>query len=188
MDRLLIEAYDDGFFPVHCKGGRCGTFIAGVRADKIKVEKVAWTIVKVDLNKTIDAIINLSDLLNGDIIILDGITYAGFDVVDPVKLSRSTSKGVIVIQQYSLNLDRIKEALIKHFADWERRFQVINNVYRDMKYYSTPWRVIKIYTVSVDKETVDKVLKSTLIYSPIPEPLRIADKIASSLSQLLYRY
>lgn len=188
MARFLIEAYDDGFFPVYCKGGRCGTFIAGVRADKNRVDKIAWTTVKVDLNKTLDAIINLSSLLEGDIILLDGVTYAGFDVVDPVELSKNTSKGVIVIQQYPLNLDKIKRALQKHFTDWEIRFRVISSVYRKMTYYNTPWRVIKIYTVNINKDIADYVLKSTQLYSPIPEPLRIADRIASSLSRLVYRY
>lgn len=186
MDELIIEAYDDGFFPVSCKGGRCNTFIVGVESIGIYPRKILWTTVTVDANTSLNAIAGLSREMHGDLILLDGITYAGFDVVDPYELHDRTGKNIIVIQLYPLDLDRIKRALRKHFPDWRERYSIIQRIAGEMIYYTTPWRTIKIHLTGISKEHAYRVLARTMLYSPIPEPLRVADKIASSLSHLLH--
>lgn len=186
MDELLIEAYDDGFFPPHCKGGRCHTFIAGVESSSIYPRRIAWMTVKVDLNTSIKAIVDLSRGMDGEVILLDGVTYAGFDVIDPYELHERTGKKIIVIQLYPLNLERIRRALERHFSDWIERFSIIQRVTSEMFYYTTPWRAVRLHLTGITKEGAARILARTMLYSPVPEPLRLADKIASSLSHLLH--
>lgn len=185
MPNAIIEAFDDGFFPPCYKGGKGFTYIVGIEAIKfLAVRKIAWSIVNVDLNTSMNRIIELSKHFEGEVIILDGLTYAGFDVVDPDLVSEYTGKGVIVIQLHPLNLDKIRVALQKHFADWRERYSVIEKTYLKMIYFDTPWRTIKIYVKGIDLERAFYVLRNTCLFSPIPEPLRTADKIASALSQV----
>lgn len=184
MLNTSIEAYDDGYFPPHYKGGRGSTYVVGVEVRNLTdTSKIAWSLVTVDQNTTMNAIVNISRFLNGELILLDGVTYAGFDVVDPVYIYRATGKGVIVIQTHSLNLDKIKKALQKHFTDWNERYRVIEYTYRKMVYVETPWRTIRVYAEGIDLGYAIDIVRGSCIYSPIPEPLRIADKIASALSR-----
>jgi len=185
MCSILLEAYDDGFFPYYFKACKGSTYIVGVEVEDFRdVRKVVVGLVKVDERNTLRVIRDISMSMSGDIILLDGVIYAGFDVVDPWELYNSTGKGVIVIQLHPLNLESIKKALREHFVDWSERFSVIENVYNKMIRVETPWRVIEVYSVGVDFNTMATILKRSCLYSPIPEPLRIADKIASTLSRL----
>jgi len=185
----LIEAYDDGFFPANYKGGKGRTYLVGVEVEgRVKVRKIAWLTVRVDFNTTTRSIISISKILNGRVILLDGLTYAGFDVVDPVELSSAVGKAVIVIQTHPLNLAKMRLALEKHFEDWQERYRVIENVYKKMVYVDTPWRTIRIYNAGISVNEAINVVKNTCIYSPVPEPLRIADKVASAISRLTYLY
>ncbi|MEM1639264.1 MAG: DUF99 family protein [Desulfurococcaceae archaeon] len=185
MHNTIIEAFDDGYFPSWYKGGKGCTYIAGVETvEFLVVRRIAWSTVNVDSNTSMSKIIELSKFFEGEVVILDGVTYAGFDVVDPDQVSDRTGKGVIVIQLYPLNLDKIKVALQKHFVDWRERYSVIEKTYLKMIYYDTPWRTIKIYVRNIDLEKAFYILKNACLFSPVPEPLRIADKLASALSQV----
>ncbi|MEM2025299.1 MAG: DUF99 family protein [Desulfurococcaceae archaeon] len=184
----VIEAYDDGYFPVAFKGGRGSTYIVGVEVrDVFYPSKVAWSLVKVDMNTTTVAISEISKAMSGSLLVLDGITYAGFDVIDPLHLYASTGKGVIIVQIYPLDLERIECALRKHFYNWQSRYNTIREIYSKMIPVETPWRTIKLYTYGVSPSEAIKVIHGTCIYSPLPEPLRLADKIASSISRALLK-
>lgn len=189
MISRIIEAYDDGFFPAHYKGGRGKTYIVGVEVgERMKVRRIAWSTVWVDLNTSIRAIASISRTFNGTVILLDGVTYAGFDVVDPLELSFTTGKAVIVVQTHPLNLTKIRLALQKHFADWDERYRVIEGVYKRMMLVDTPWRTIRVFVEGINVDEAISMLRNTCVYSPVPEPLRIADKIASTLSRTFIKY
>lgn len=147
------------------------------------MRKVAWSMVRVDSNMSERAILEMSRFFNGTMILLDSVTYAGFDVVDPSYLFNATGKSIIVIQTHSLDLARVKKALQKHFPDWCERYKVIDETYRRMIPVETPWRVIKILALGMHVEDAIKITRRLCLYSPIPEPLRIADKIASAISR-----
>lgn len=183
-----FEAYDDGHFPHHYKGGKGSTYIVGVLTEgSSKVLKVAWCTARVDMNTSTEAILNMSKMFDGDVVVLDGVTYVGFDVVDPDIIHGQTGKSVITVIQYPLNLDKVEKALKKHFQDWSYRLSVIRRVYLNSIYVETPWRTLRIYAVGLPLGDVRRVLYSLCIYSPVPEPLRIADKLASALSRLSFK-
>lgn len=189
MTSQTIEAYDDGFFPVHYKGGKGKTYIVGVEVgERAKVKRIAWSTVWVDLNTSMQAIASISRTFNGTIMLLDGVTYAGFDVVDPLELSLATGKAVVVVQTHPLDLTKIRLALQKHFADWSDRYHVIERVYKRMMLVETPWRTIRVFIEGISTDDAISMVRSTCVYSPVPEPLRIADKVASALSRMFIRY
>jgi len=185
----IIEAYDDGFFPVGFKGGRGYTYIAGVETSgESSILDIAVSRVIVDGRGTQRVITEMSRLLGGEVILLDGVTYAGFDVVDPFMLHEETGKPVIAVQLYPIDIDRIKAALAKHFTDGMERFRIISQYYSRLAPVETAWRRIHVAPVGIGLEDAAMVIRNTCIYSPVPEPLRIADWIASSLSRALVRW
>lgn len=184
----VIEAYDDGYFPISYKGGRGSTYVVGVEVrNGFYPLKIAWSLVRVDMNTTTQIISEISKTMNGSIILLDGITYAGFDVINPLYLYTSTGKGVITVIQYPLNLERIESALRRHFQDWRERYSIIKEVYTRANLLETPWRAIRLFTCGVSFNDAARILNSTCIYSPIPEPLRLAHKVASGISRAFLR-
>jgi len=182
---LLLEAYDDGFFPYYFKARRGKTYVVGVEVEGPSLlRKVVVGVVKVDGRDTLGVIKDISKSMSGQVILLDGVIYAGFDVIDPHELHSSTGKGVIVVQLYPLNLNSIQRALQEHFEDWSERFSVIRDVYSKMVRVETPWRILEVYSTGLSFSEALSILKESCIYSPVPEPLRIADKIASALSKI----
>ena len=185
---LKILAFDDGFFPPHYKGGRGETLVVGISTyEDMVLDKITYKRVTVDARETTPAIIEQALLhKNVDIILLDGVTYAGFDVIDPDHVHEELDIPVIVVQQYPLDLEKVEKALKKHFSDWRERYHIIEKVVLRYKYLATRWKIIQYYAIGMGRDKAEKVLLKMMIYSPIPEPLRIAHLIASTLSQKLY--
>lgn len=183
---IRILAFDDGYFPPSYKARRGKTLLVGVyTSKKTIIEAIAYKLVTVDGRETTGAIIEIAKYLPGSTILLDGITYAGFDVVDPNMIHNSTGATVVVLQQYPLNLSRIKTALEKHFEDHEERYMVIEETYKKMRYLQTPWKTIQYYVVP-ETPGITKLLRELMIYSPVPEPLRIAHIVASTTSREMH--
>lgn len=183
---MIIEAYDDGYFPPAYKARRGRTVIVGITVEKPPVIRSAgYVAVTVDGRESTGSVISLSKILGGDLVMLDGITYAGFDIVDPYLVHEATGKPVIVVQYAPLDPGKIKHALFSHFVDAEERYRVIEKALLEYKPVSTPWRTVRLLPVGISFEEAVKLVRSYCVYSPIPEPLRIADKLASQISKLL---
>uniref|UniRef100_A0A7C4D6Y1 UPF0215 protein ENT92_00410 n=1 Tax=Staphylothermus marinus TaxID=2280 RepID=A0A7C4D6Y1_STAMA len=187
MNSFRIQAFDDGYFPVQYKGCRGKTIITGVETKGFQINKVCWKPVTVDGRETSSVVIELSKLMGSpDLLILDGITYAGFDTADPDEIYLNTNTPVVVVQQYPLDLDNIREALYRNFSDADERYSVIKKVVDKFQYLDTPWKTIQFYATGIELDKARIILLKTMIYSPIPEPLRIAHSIASILSRRLF--
>ncbi len=185
--RSRIVGFDDGYFPPEYKGGRGRTIVLGVYTlDGYIITGLGYRWVLVDGRETTHAIIDILKSMNKpDLVLLDGVTYAGFDVVEPWTIHDETHTPIAVIQQYPLNIDRIRSALERHFRDAYERFNTIYRVYNGFKYLDTPWKTIQYYIYPEDLDVSDE-LRRLMIYSPIPEPLRIAHMIASLITRRIY--
>ena len=118
------------------------------------------------------------------VILLDGITYAGFNVVHLPELHRLTGLPVIAFLDHYPDLERIKRALIKHFPDWEERYQRILSAGRiwSLRVHGTT----KYFQVAgIEPLIARKLLRRLCVLGPIPEPLRVANLLASSLGRWL---
>jgi endonuclease V-like protein UPF0215 family len=186
---MIIEAFDDGYFPTEYKSRRGNTVLLGVKTlDSRRVIGITYTRIPVDGLEATDKIIESIKILGTpNLVLLDGITYAGFDVADPEKIYYDIGVPVVTIQQYPLDLERIKYSLIKHFPDWRIRYSVIEKTYKRMYPLNTVWKTIFFAAYGTSVNTVQNILRKLMIYSPVPEPLRIADKLASQFSKLFIR-
>ncbi len=135
-----------------------------------------------------DKAINLLENLGprNSIALLDGVTYAGFNYIDPYRIYRETSTPVIVFYRHRLSLERIKNALYKNFDDAWKRYSVIEKCLLDKVSFSTQWGIYEYTAVGIDVAYARELITQLELYSPEPEPLRIADIIASKTARLLY--
>lgn len=115
------------------------------------------------------------------IIMLDGVTYGGFNVVDIEELYRETGLPVIVVMRTCPDFEKIRTAL-RHFSDGELRWEIIKKAGKIEKLVTkkngTP---IYIQKAGIGIKSAEKIVRLTSIRSNIPEPLRVAHLIATGI-------
>lgn len=184
---------DDGYFDVSLKrySIRFKTVLVGVLLCNSRLEDVFLDLITIDgLDATLAAyrIINKAkDQYILGAVFLDGITYAGFNIVDPQKLYTLSSVPIIVIFRHRLDLSKIEAALKKHFHDYRYRFRVIENAYNrslELMLEHIP-TVVRIYSVGISIVRVKRLFQELCSVFADPYPLWAADKIASILGRIL---
>ena len=182
---LKVVGIDEGYFPPEFKRKRLQTILVAVLCDWTTPLDVKISRVTVDYDNVNDRVLELLGKfkVKSDLVILDGVTYAGFNVIDPKTLNEELGIPIITVFKHDLNMDRIRTALYKHFNDWRYRFTVIWNVYSNSRIIHTPWRPLRISVYGIDENrAIDLIIRLQKV-SPIPEPLRLADVIASGLTK-----
>ncbi|HII92786.1 MAG TPA: DUF99 family protein [Methanosarcina sp.] len=112
-------------------------------------------------------------------VILDGITYGGFNVVDIQMLYRETGIPVVVVMRSYPNFEKIKSAL-NYFSDGAERWEIIKRA-GEVERVSGQKSSIYIQRAGIGIETVKRIIQLTSIRSNIPEPLRVAHLIATGI-------
>ena len=115
------------------------------------------------------------------IVMLDGITYGGFNVVDIEELYRETGLPVIVVMRSYPDFEKIRSAL-RHFSDGEVRWNIIKKAGKIEKLVTEKNRTpIYIQKAGIGAKSAEKIVRLTSIRSNIPEPLRVAHLIATGI-------
>ncbi len=159
---------------VICRGG---VQIDGVITTKIKVDGMDVT------ERLIKAVNESRHKEQLRLIMLDGITFGGFNIVDIEELHSRTNLPVIVVIREKPDLESIRKSLSK-FKDFERRWNLIKKA-GEVKTVEVRNKVLKerktIYYQSrgIDDYACERVINLTAIHSVTPEPVRIAHLIAS---------
>jgi len=116
------------------------------------------------------------------IIMLDGVTFAGFNVVDIKQLSTRTKIPVIAITRDKPDFLKIHEAL-NNLSDREKRWKAIRGT-GELYAVRTRGRAGQIYMQvhGVCEEDARRIVQLTSTRSNVPEPLRVAHLVASGIS------
>jgi len=174
---------DDGFFPPDYKELKLRTILVGTLYRGRKPVDVKLRTITVDgTDGTEKAVEILGSLGESDAVFLDGVTVAGFNVVDPEALLK-LSKSVVVIYKFEPDIDRIERALKHHFSDWRFRYDIILRAYSRSSLVRTKWKTMRIAVFGDTGMGVDRLVSYTQLVSSIPEPLRASDIIASAISR-----
>ena len=116
------------------------------------------------------------------VIMLNGSTFAGFNIVDISVLNKATNLPVIAVLREKPDLARIQQALSK-LPKTEERLRLISSggeiIAVPTKYQKTS---IYMQIAGILSEDAQKIIALTSTRSKIPEPLRIAHLIASGIS------
>ena len=182
---IRVLGVDDGVFIPHSKGlvdvvgvvFRGGYWLDGVMRTEMEVDGLDGT------EKIASMIIESPHYKQLRIIMLNGITFAGFNVVDIKELYYKTELPVIVITRGVPNIKEIEQA-IERLPEKEKRWRAIQNAGEMIK-VRTREKEEPIYmqTAGIEKEDAEKIVKITSTRSNIPEPLRVAHIIASGLTK-----
>ena len=113
------------------------------------------------------------------VIMFDGVTLGGFNIVDIKKLHRETGLPVIIINRKLPDLKKVKNAL-KNFDDFKERWKIILNAGK-LKECGIKDKKIYYQSVGLSDEETREIINLSSTRSYIPEPLRIAHIIATAV-------
>jgi hypothetical protein len=180
---IRILGVDDGFFVPH-QPGKC-TIIGVVFRGGYWLEGIMRTQVEVD---GLDATDKISEMIARSqhrkqlrVVMLDGITFAGFNVVDVSELSEMVGLPVIAITRERPNLEDIRTAL-ENLPFTERRWKAIADREQFFEVIGHRKTGIFMQTAGLELNTAREIVIKTSTRSNIPEPLRVAHLIASGLT------
>lgn len=148
---------------------RGGSWIDGVLSTKIKVDGNDST------KKLIEMINKCKFKPQIQCIILDGIAFGGFNIVDVEELNKKTKIPVIIVIRRMPDFKKIKATLKK--LGKERKYRLIEKA-------GEVHKVGKIYIqiTGISLEDAKKVLKISCTRSLLPEPIRAAHIIAAGIA------
>ena len=179
---IRVLGIDDGKFIPHTQGNALviGVVFRGGRS----LDGVMHTTIAID---GLDATEKLTAMINGSphknqlrLVMLNGMTFGGFNLVDIRKLYINTGLPVITITQDKPDLDAMHDAL-KHLPDTELRWQIVLNA---GIIHEVTNKGVKLYIgiVGITLKDSLSVLDATSTRSSLPEPLRVAHLIASGIT------
>lgn len=179
---LRIAAVDDGPFDAsRAKGKQTAALVVAFCLGS-EIEKVGLSRIRVD---GVDATRSLLWLLRKgkfDVVLLSGVTFAGFNVADPWIVRRKFGKSVIIVTGDRPRNRAVRVALQKHFPDWKRRWSVfarLSRVYSAKTKRDEP--ALYFEPIGIQVERARNILKTLSANSRLPEPIRIAGLVARGL-------
>ena len=183
---IRVLGVDDGFFIPHTKGlvsvigvvFRGGYWLDGVIHTKIAIDGFDAT------DNIASMVINSPHHKQLRVIMLNGVTFAGFNVVDIKMLYAKTRLPVIAVTREKPDLAEIHEAL-KNLPESDARWRAVLNA-GEIHEVSTRSETEKVYmeVAGLDVDDARRIVRLTSTRSSIPEPLRVAHLVASGISPL----
>ncbi|MGB9622551.1 MAG: DUF99 family protein [Candidatus Bathyarchaeia archaeon] len=177
----VIGVEDGSFKSFDRKNGY--TILCCVLMDNYKILKVFLSRIQVDGMDATSKLLKMITDVEYSTIILGGITFAGFNIIDPRKIFEEKRSPIIIYSSHKPNNEKILNALKKHFEDWHKRWGIIHslgNIYEfEVKLGDPP---IYFEIIGETLEYAKSILKQyTMIYR-VPEPIRVAKIIARGVS------
>jgi hypothetical protein len=113
---------------------------------------------------------------HAQLIMLQGIALAGFNVVDVFQLHAELGLPVLVVARYQPDLEAVRRALLEQVPDGETKWALIEKL-GPME----PVGKIYVQSVGLSLEAAADVVARFAVHSHIPEPVRTAHLIAGAL-------
>lgn len=184
---IRVVGIDDGFFIPHTQGQcdvigvifRGGYWLDGIMRTRVEIDGMDAT------EKIADMITSSPHYGQLRVIMLDGVTFAGFNVVDTTRLFKVTGLPVIAVTREKPDFEDIRRAL-ENLPFAEERWKVIRNADRIVRLFTRRGeRAVFMQVTGVRVDVARRIVKSTATRSNVPEALRVAHLIASGLTSPL---
>jgi len=179
---IRVLGVDDGKFLAHSQGRvlvvgavlRGGCWLDGIMHTSIAIDGC-------DATEQITLMINNSSHSNQvRLVMLNGITFGGFNVVDINKLNLATNLSVIALMRNKPNLEAIREAL-NNLPQRDERWKMIRAAGTILE-VNSKGKKIYMEIAGISEADARKIVELTSTRSLIPEPLRVAHLIASGIT------
>ena len=183
---IRVLGIDDGMFVPHSKGFasiigvvfRGGYWLDGVMSTRVKVDGFDATA------KIAQMIMNSPHRKQLRVVMLDGVTFAGFNVVDIRKLNRKTNLPVIAVTRDRPDFTDIHRAL-RNLPSPERRWKAVLSAGEIFAVNTRGKKENAYMEISgILEEDARSILKITSTRSNVPEALRVAHLVASGVSKV----
>jgi endonuclease V-like protein UPF0215 family len=180
---IRVLGVDDGVFTPHSEQMadvvgvvfRGGYWLDGFMHTQVRVDGMDAT------EKLTQMVMSSSHHRQLRVIMLNGVTLAGFNVVDISELHRKTRLPVIAVTRDRPDFKEIRKAL-HHLPQAEERWAAIKKAGRMITVHTRRDKgPIYAHAVGVAAETAKRIIQNTATRSNIPEPIRVAHMIASGL-------
>jgi len=178
---IRILGIDDGYFEKF-KAKKClvigvvyrgAEFLDGLISFKVKVDGDDAT------EKIIESINKSKHLKQLSLIMVNGISLAGFNVIDIEKISKETGLPIIIVSRKNPRIELIKKVLKK--IGKEDKIKLIEKARKPREFKINKTKIyFQFY--GMEEEKAREILKLTIKHGNMPEPLRIAHIIASGVT------
>lgn len=181
---IRVLGVDDGTFVPHTEGFapvigvvfRGGYWLDGVMSTRVEVDGFDAT------DRIASMTVDSPHYRQLRVIMLDGVTFAGFNVVDIKGLNEKVNLPVIAVTRNRPDFKEIYAAL-KHLPEGEKRWKAVTNAGKIFKIATRDKNEnVFIETAGILEEDARKIVKLTATRSSVPEALRVAHLIASGIS------
>jgi endonuclease V-like protein UPF0215 family len=185
---IRIVGIDDGVFTPHTRGKcdvigvvfRGGYWLDGVMRTQVEIDGLDAT------GKIAQMILHSPHYRQLRVVMLDGVTFAGFNVVDTLKLCGLTHLPVIAVTREQPDFTDIREAL-ENLPSTEERWKAIKEADRVVRVVTHPGeKAIFMQVSGLHVNVARRIVRNTATRSNIPEPLRVAHLVASGVTRPLY--
>ncbi len=182
MSTLRLVGVEDGSFEAFKQGEStllCAVCMMGVRVEWVKLGRVA-----VDGREATEVLLGLLEGAVFDALILGGVSFAGFDVVDPNALHEALGVPVIVYSPERPDSASTLAALRANFTDWAERWAPIERlgeVYSAVTKAGEPPVFFEV--AGCTRREAEEILGASASLTRTPEPVRVAGIIARGLSR-----
>ena len=173
-----VIGFDDAPFAPNHRGDVLivGAVYSGLRLEGVLSGKVRRD--GVNSTSTILRLVSASRFkAHIQVIMLQGIAFAGFNVIDVARLHETLKLPVIVVARQKPNLKAIKRALLRNVQGGARKWKLIEQA-------GPMRRVAKVYIqhFGLNLRQTEQLVRRCAINSVIPEPLRTAHLIAGGIA------
>lgn len=180
-DEIRILGIDDGPFDLHAGGKalivgviyRGGKFLDGVLRTEVTIDGT-------DSTERIAEMVCKSKYKDIRIIMIDGLGFAGFNLVDLEELFEKTGLPVIAVVRDLPDFKAIEEAL-DNTEHKDYYLSCIKKAGRPRKVETKDKKHIYIQYKGITFSDAEKIVKLSSTRSLIPEPIRVAHLIASGI-------
>jgi len=180
---IRVLGIDDGVFTPHSNElvdvvgvvFRGGYWLDGFMHTRVQVDGMDAT------EKLAEMITHSHHFPQLRVVILNGVTLAGFNIVDIKELHEKIRLPIIAVTRDKPNSEDIKKAL-QNLPETKKRWKVIEKAGKMIRVRTREGEEpIYVHVAGVSEETAKRILKNTSTRSNIPEALRVAHIIASGL-------
>lgn len=152
---------------------RGGSFLDGVVSIKVRVDGLNATRKLVSLIKKT----RFKDLR---VVMLDGLAFGGFNLVDIQELYEKTKLPVIVVTRDMPDFEEINRAL-DHLPYKKKRWSCIEKAGRPVRVETKPGRSVYMQYHGLKREDAVEIVRLSATRSLLPEPIRTAHLIAQGI-------
>jgi len=135
----------------------------------------------------VDSTDKLAELINNTrhkrqirVIMFDGITLGGFNIIDIRRLNEETGLPVIVVNRKMPDLERVRKAL-RNFRNYKKRWSLIERAGKIKQCKLKGGKNVYYQSFGLSDEETEEIIALSSTHGQIPEPLRAAHIIATAV-------